>query len=398
MTERSHTNHEDSEFSLVLGGPFFRLWKRSRLAGTALELLHRRIAALIAFAWLPLLVLSVAEGAAWGSGVRLSFLQDVEMHSKLLLALPLLVGAELFVHQRMRHVMQQFSMRDLIPEDQLGKFSAAVASAMRLRNSRFAEILLIVIVYFVGVGLLWRARTVLGDLTWYGAIFNGKFSPSLAGWWLGLVSLPLFQFLLLRWYYRLFIWARLLWKISRIDLRFMPAHPDRNGGIGFLSGVSQSFSPLLLAQGVLLSGAMANQILYFGAKLPEFKLELVGLVAVMIFAILGPLLSFGPKLAAAKRAALNEYGILAQRYVMAFDRKWIRGEAPADEPLMGSADVQSLADLGNSYSVVREMRWVPFTVQTILQLAVTTLLPVAPLLLTVIPLEELIERLIKVIF
>ena len=65
---------------------------------------------------------------------------------------------------------------------------------------------------------------------------------------------------------------------------------------------------------------------------------------------------------------------------------------------MGSADIQSLADMGNSFAVVKEMRLAPFTLQTVLQLAVVTLLPVGPLLLTMIPLEELLERLLKIVF
>ncbi len=118
----------------------------------------------------------------------------------------------------------------------------------------------------------------------------------------------------------------------------------------------------------------------------------------MVFAVLGPLLVFSPQLAAAKRAGLREYGTLAQRYVREFDQKWLRGGAPADEPLIGSADIQSLADLGNSFEVVKGMRLVPFTLRTVLQLAVVTLLPVAPLLLTMFSLEELLERLLKVVF
>ena len=155
---------------------------------------------------------------------------------------------------------------------------------------------------------------------------------------------------------------------------------------------------MLLAQGAVLAGMMANRIFYAGATLPEFKVELIGLVAVMVFAVLGPLLVFSPQLAAAKRAGLREYGMLAQRYVREFDRKWLRGGAPPDEPLVGSADIQSLADLGNSFEVVKEMRWVPFTMPTVLQLAVTTLLPVLPLMLTMISLEELLERLLKIVF
>ena len=148
----------------------------------------------------------------------------------------------------------------------------------------------------------------------------------------------------------------------------------------------------------MLGGMMASKIFYAGATLPQFKVELIGLVALLVFAILGPMLVFGPKLAAAKRAGLREYGTLAQRYVREFDGKWLRGGAPADEPLIGTADIQSLADLGNSFEVVRGMRWVPFTGLTVLQLAVATLLPVLPLTLTMFSLQELLERLLKIVF
>ena len=181
----------------------------------------------------------------------------------------------------------------------------------------------------------------------------GRLQPSAAGWWLGLVSLPMFQFMLLRWYFRLFIWARFLWQVSSIDLRFVPTHPDRAGGLGFLGAVAYAFSPVLLAQGAMLGGMIASKIFYAGATLPQFKVELIGLVALLVFAILGPMLVFGPKLEAAKRAGLREYGTLAQRYVREFDGKWLRGGAPADEPLVGTADIQSLADLGNSFEVVQ---------------------------------------------
>lgn len=385
------------DFSLVLGGPLYQLWRGTRLAGDGLQLLHRRIIALALVAWAPLLVLTIAEGRAWG-GVSVPFLRDVEVHLRLLLALPLLVLAELVVHRRMRPVVGLFLDRGLIPDDARGKFDAAIASAVRLRNSIAAELLLITLVYVVGVGFVWRTQIALDATNWYGVREAGRLQPSLAGWWFGVVSLPLFQFLLLRWYFRLFIWARFQWQVARIDLRLVPTNPDGSGGLGFLGAVSYAFAPVLAAQGVMLAGAIANKIFYAGASLPQFKVEIIGLVALMIFVILGPTLVFSPKLEAAKRKGLREYGTLAQRYVREFDAKWVRGGAPAGEPLIGSADIQSLADLNNSYDVVKSMRWVPFTMQTVLQLAVTSLLPVLPLALTMISLEELLDRLLAVVF
>jgi hypothetical protein len=403
MTAATPPTTDDSflttpDFSLVLGGPLYQLWRGTRLADDAMEMLHRRIIVMAIVAWVPLLLLSILQGHAWGDSVALPFLYDVDLHVRMLIALPLLVVAELVVHQRMRPVVGLFLDRGLIPKAARPQFDAAIASAIRLRNSVVAEVLLIAFVYIVGVGFVWRTQVALDVTSWYGARAAGRLQPSAAGWWLGVVSLPLFQFVLLRWYFRLFIWARFLWQVSRIDLRFMPANPDRAGGLGFLGSVSYAFSPVLLAQGTMMAGTIANWIFYTGAKLQDFKVELIGLVAMMVFTILGPMLVFGPKLEKAKRAGLREYGTLAQRYVREFDGKWLRGGAPADEPLVGSADIQSLADLGNSFEVVKGMRFAPFTLQTVLQLAVTTLLPVLPLMLTMISLEELLERLLKIIF
>jgi hypothetical protein len=65
---------------------------------------------------------------------------------------------------------------------------------------------------------------------------------------------------------------------------------------------------------------------------------------------------------------------------------------------VGSADIQSLADLGNSFEVVKGMRFVPSPLQTVLHLAVATLLPVLPLMLTMISLEESLVQMLKVVF
>ncbi len=276
-----------TDFSLVLGGPLYQLLRRAHLTGDALQMLRRRVVVLTVVAWVPLLMLALVEGHAW-SGVALPFLHDIEVHVRLLLALPLLVIAELVVHRRMRPVIRQFVDRGLIPAHALATFEAAIASAMRLRNSISAELSIIAFVYVVGVGVLWRTQIALDVPAWHGAPVNGSWRPTLAGWWLGCVTLPLFQFLLLRWYFRLFIWARFLWQVSRIELALTPTHPDRCGGLGFLGSIIYAFSPVLLAQGTVMAGMMANRIFYAGAALPEFKVELIGLVALMLFAILGP--------------------------------------------------------------------------------------------------------------
>jgi hypothetical protein len=216
--------------------------------------------------------------------------------------------------------------------------------------------------------------------------------------WYGYVSLPFFQFLLMRWYFRIFIWMRFLWQVSRIELNLVPTHPDRVGGLGFLPGMIFAFTPLALAHGGLLAGFLGNRIFFLGAALPEFKIEIVVMVVFVLCMVLGPLLLFTPQLAQAKRRGLREYGALAQRYVREFDAKWVRGGAPDEEPFVGSGDIQSLADMSNSFEVVRTMRIAPITKETLLQLLVATLAPIAPLALTMMPLEELLKKLLAILF
>jgi hypothetical protein len=278
------------------------------------------------------------------------------------------------------------------------RFNAAIRSAFRLRNSVLAELLLIVFVYGVGILIVWRYYMTLDTATWYATPSVEGSKLSLAGRWYGYVSLPIFQFLLARWSVRVAIWARFLWQVSRIGLRLVPTHPDRAGGLGFLSSTVYAFLPLAMAHGALLAGNLANRIVYLGATLPDFKLEILGLVVFLLCMVLGPLLVFAPQLWQTKLMGNREYGTLAQRYVREFDAKWLRGGAPADEPLVGSGDIQSLADLGNSLEVVRTMRIAPFTKEAILQLAAATLAPIVPLTLTMMPLEELLKKLFGILF
>jgi hypothetical protein len=280
----------------------------------------------------------------------------------------------------------------------MARFDSAIASAVRLRNSVPAELLLIVFVYVVGISIIWRHHFALDTATWYATPLAEGSQLSLAGWWYGYLSLPIFQFLLCRWYFRLVIWVRFLWQVSRIKLSLDPTHPDRVGGLGFLAITAAAFVPLAVAHGALLSGQLSDRIFFLQATLPQFKVEIAVMVALMLCVVLGPLLLFAPQLAQAKRTGLRESGTLAQRYVREFDAKWLRGGAPANEPLVGSADIQSLADLGNSYEVVQTMRIAPITRQAILQVVAATLLPIVPLALTMMPLEELLKKLLGVLF
>jgi hypothetical protein len=386
------------DFSLVLGGPLFQLLRRSHLTDDAFGLVYQRVIVTSLLTWLPLLALSALERRLVSGSVAVPFLLDADVHIRFLIAMPLLIFAELAVHQRTRPLVQLFLERNIISHSSVPRFDAAVASALRLRNSALAELLLVVFVYIVGILIVWRRYFALDTATWYATPSAEGTTLSLAGSWYGYVSLPIFQFFLCRWYFRLFIWARFLWHVSRIKLSLIPTHPDRVGGLGFLSDTIYAFALLATAHGALLAGLLANRILYVKAALPEFTMEIVVLVLFMACLVLGPLLVFAPQLADAKRTGLRQFGTLAERYVREFDAKWLRGGALSEESLIGSADIQSLADLGNSFEVVRTMGLAPIMKKDILGLLAMTLAPIVPLLLTMMPLAQLLKTLFGILF
>jgi hypothetical protein len=386
---------ESADFSLVLGGPIFQLLRRSHLAGDGLELVHRRLLTITLVAWLPLLLLAILGPPAANMG-GLSFFHDVEVQVRFLIALPVLIAAELMVHSRIRPVVRRFVERRIVLPQDLPRYHRAIESAVKLRNSIPAEVGLLIFVYTFGLWV-WNVRMTLADSTWY-ATPGGRLHLTPAGFWYVFVSIPILQFILLRWYLRLFIWFRFLWHVSRINLNLVPTHPDRCAGLAFLGKSAYAFGPVLFAQGTMLAAVVASRVLYKGESLLSFKLQIGGFVAFFVLAILGPLLMFTPRMASAKRKGLADYGLLAQRYVESFEQKWVLRDPAPSEELLGAADIQSLADLGNSYALVRDMRSIPFGLEDIGRMAAATAAPLLPLLLTIFSPEELIMRVIKVLF
>jgi hypothetical protein len=388
QVERSDPRGPD-DFSLVLGAPLYRFYLRFRLIRPPVGLAHRRIAAVVAIAWLPAAMLSLVAGVAW-DGVQLPFFKDVDMHARLLLSVPLLIAAETLVHARLSPTRQQFLERGLIAPEHLHLFDDAVASAVRMRDSATFEALLVVFVLTVG-HWMWLQQA-MHVTTWYSV--DGRLT--LPGYWLAFVGLPIWRFLLYRWYFRLFVWYRVMWSIARIPLRLNALHPDLAGGLGFLGKMPAAFTPVLLAHTVALSAGIADRILIGGAQLFDFKI-LVGVAIVLLLVlVLVPLTFFVPQLEAARRTAAREYGAAASTYVNLFRAKWLQAPDPSGESILGTSDIQSLADLNNSYGTIAAMRSVPLTQSVVITLAVVLLFPLVPLLLTVMPLAGILSSLMKV--
>jgi hypothetical protein len=384
------------DFSLVQGGPLHWLAQRVRSRGRPLGPLGLGVA-LALLAWVPLLGLALLDGLGPGPGGAVSFLWSVSTHVRYLVAIPLLFATEAWVDPRLRHFVRDAVDTRLVPEADVPALERTVRLARRLRNSATVELLLAILaVTFVQIGV--RPFDLPDDLRSWRATGGGEgVRLTLAGWWYGLVALPVYQFVIGRWGWRLLVWWVFLWRFSRLRLQLVPTHPDLMGGLGYLPIAQSHFDGLCFAFSAVAAGAYAEQMMFGGATLKGFTFPVLGLVLLNLTLFLTPLLFFGPRLLAVKRRGLREYGRIATAYVRGFDTKWLRGGAPRGEPLLGSADIQSLNDLAGSFDIIRRMRAVPFGPALVLVLVAATLTPMAALLFLALSLEEVLALAAKLV-
>lgn len=373
---------EELDYSITEGGLLTRLVHTES---------HRNIPILMGIAWLPLLFLSALKGSAIGTNVTIPFLSDYEIYGRLLAAIPILLLAENFVENRTRNVLRQFVTSRLISEKDLPSFSDTVRETAKINSSTLPELVILGLVYLSSTDRIYQS---LSDslTTW----FNAGKGITPAGWYYVLISLPIFQFLLFRWLWRICLWARLLRKISRLDLELVPIHPDKMGGLGFL-GLSQiPFGLISLAGGSVVAAYLSNNIAYRGSSLNASITPMVVYAVLAVLVNLIPAMVFSRKLVDLRAKGILTYGVLGQEYVTMFHQKWVKGNNPKGDIILGSSDIQSLADLRNSFDIVQNMNITPIDRKTVIIAAVLAVSPALLLLLIFLPIDKIVLRLLGI--
>jgi hypothetical protein len=375
-----------ADFSL-LGGPLYRLGCRLGLVRDRTNTMALGLV-LGAFPWIVLLALALVEGL----GPVLFSIEALGGHIGLLVAIPLLFVCEAFIDPRFAAFVHEIVRSQVVPAPARPTLESVIARIARWKDAWLPEVFFLL------------AAVLLGSTTPHGSFFDylsglavGS-NPSAVGattWtsqWYWMVCVTVYRFLLLRWLWRLALWCFFLWRVSRLELRLVPTHPDRAGGLGYLEVVHTEFTPLVLAISAVQSASLAQDI---ASGRMTFDAIYSGVAFVLLadaVLFLGPLYVFLRKLWACKVKGLSDYSALAERYVNAFDRKWLGAGPAPGEPLLGTADIQSLADLSTSVGIVREMRLVPISPSLVMYLAVAALLPLLPLVLFKYPLADLLAK------
>jgi hypothetical protein len=378
-----------ASFSLCKGGPVYAAgrWLGISNRSTGLWQLGIVIALLT---WLPLLALNAFE-VGLRQRQEIPLLHSIGTHVRLLLCIPMFFVAEALFDTRAPDALRRILEIRLVLPGQIPRLTQALQRAVRRRDWWLMEAALVALT----IALIWfglRTDTSVTASTWR---TNSDGGLSAAGWWYTLVSIPTFQFLVWRWTWRLLIWGALLWELSRLDLQLIPTHPDGAGGLGVLGVTHVDLAPLAFAGCAVLSANYAEQILYGNVPVSAFAVSLTAAVIGTTLALILPLLFFSPRLIDVKQRALLEYGTLAAHYTRSFAAKWLKTDPPPDEPILGTPDIQSLADLATSFGLIQGMSTVPISRTQILFILANAALPFVPLGLLAFPLDELIINSLK---
>ena len=366
------------------GGPFLGLLRRLRLQRDGSEEIRRAILVMLAAIWVPFVLLELASREA------VPLRTDLAVHTRLLVSVPLLYWADVMLHELCALSIEDFTERRVASSERRERLPDALALAERLRGSALAELVCLALALLTG-----HASTLAAPAQ--AMVTPGHSEIVTARWlWTSYIAVPVFAFLLLRALWRWLIWCWLLWRFSRVKARLVPTHPDGCGGLALLAMPGRAFAIILAAVGAAVAGKWGAEILRGAtANLRSYGGSLGVLVAIALAVGLGPLLAFSGQLFSARLIGLERYGHFALDYTTGFDDRWI-AHAREDD-LLGNADIQSLADLGNSYRMVQDMRVVVFGRRDVLILLVGLLLPILPLVLTVVPVSALLKKVTKAV-
>jgi hypothetical protein len=386
MRSEGETNDSTGRFSLVAGGPFGTLLGRLGLLGADRLPTTGAAVGIALLAWAIPGVLAVAESLLDERYVGWQYFGDWTAYARFFVAVFVMLATERYADRRLTNLVRHFRESRLLADADLPAFNAAVDAADRRSASTAAE-LVILAVAGIWSGLATTRVVDLAHLSWEGTLVGGAVVLSWAGEASRFASNPLFVFLVLRWLWRFGVWTQLLFRLSRLPLQLTPLHPDRAGGLGFLSIYPGIFNGFVFALSCVIASSMVKELALERHSADVVWLALAVWLCLCIVLVLGPLLVFAWPLYQLRERALLDYGRLATQHHIAFHRKWI-GEARSGERLMGSPDPSSASDINATVTAVLDMRFAPVDRLALVQLVVAAGLPLLAVVPTQVPVAE----------
>ncbi len=370
-----------------------RGWRLLDLFRTASSRTLTRTFTAVAVAWIPLAVLSALRGG----DSFLSFLTDYATQSRFLIIVPVLILAEPQLRERLALVAHHFEA-DLVPREGWPQFQADWNSCERLRDSRLAKAVIVLLTYAMAALLSQYLRPSGSEFVEWWRGDSGFKAFSLAGVWAFFVSYPILVYFTFLWTWRQLLWARFLRSTTQLKLALIAAHPDHLGGLGFLEASIMGQIPFSFCIGVGLAGAIANRVLHHGYPLLSYRyLAPALLVGVLLFCI-GPYLFFIRTLLQMRRQGMLSYGAFARAVGEEFEKKWLHQTGSLTEEVLSVPDFSTTADLYGVVQNIDEIRIVPVGLVDLYAIVIAAAIPSIPVVIAAIPFDVLIKAAMRLLF
>jgi hypothetical protein len=387
---------ESRRLSLIIGGPFHGLLRWLRLTGADQLAALKAGAVLAAVAWLLPAFLAVLQELLAGDPTGLGYFSDPSSFARFFVGIFALIAVERRADTRLGLVLDNFREARLVTERDLPALGRALDAADRRTSSKFAEATMLTVA-LVTTGFIFNYTVRVDPGAWEGSLVNSAATFTWAGHGARWFSAPLLQFLGLRWIWRFICWAHLLFRVSRLPLQLSVTHPDRMGGLSFVSLYPPVFNGLVFAVGAALAASFIRDLAVDNISLETVQVLVASWVLFAVVLLVGPLLVFMPCLAALKDGAIVRYGRLAGELQRAFERKWLTGET-GGEHLLESSDASAAADANAVVGSIWSLRVVPIELATVISVALAAGIPMLAVLATRMPVEELVRTLLGALF
>lgn len=340
--------------------------------------------------WLVTLALAYLQPGIGSDAVR-QVLEDYAVAVRLLLAVPILLLDEYRVDRHLSLILPGVLAEGLFTAENRGIWEEGVR-VMRRRVTGAATLLVIAaIVVILIISSLHRPVPAVSS-PWME--IPGGAALSWAGLWYTVIARPLFLFLGILWLWRWISISFFVWRTSRSPLELLPSHPDKMGGLALFMGLGTAVMAVIFTASAVVSAEIYHEMAAHAGTLKSFAPLMIGFLVLAIVFALGPFLLFTPLLARLRRRALYLYGILAAQHSVLFEKRWFRRDAPVDE-LMGASEISSLTDLATAYFVAESIQTVPFGRGTVVTVALAAAIPMIPVVLLEVPLQEIVSRIAK---
>lgn len=357
----------------------------------------KKIFLIIAVSWLPLLIISFFSGTMLSadSKIKIPFLYDYLTNARLLISFPVIFLSISIINNLISKSFDQFVSAEIVRTEDLGKFKQISDTYYKLKDSKISNIIIFFLSY-LWIYFFWRNYEDISGLNSWKLISSGNEGVQLAGYWYYIVSIPVVQIFMFKMIWTFLLWSSSLYRIAKLNLNISSSSPDGAGGLAFL-GYTQIFFGLLgFAQNVTFSAGIADKIVYNNESFMDYRFNIIlGIISVSLIYIV-PLLFFTKHLLNAKLVTLFEYSKLGLNYGTSFENKWIKKNMPDNsEPLLGNADIQSLADMSNSVKMVQDQLIIPLRISTFIAFFVVLIIPYLPLLLLRYTSEEILQGILN---